>query len=273
MRKLSSIILMAVFCLGVAMPCARAQSAPVRIVLPYIPLMAEGPTEGFFIEMYQEIAKRTDKDIVIDVAPPRRAVQAFVSGVYDALGAFPSLTALPVSLASVPFYLRENLIFYKSGHFPADSLQHPDNLAGHNVGLSAYPYPPAITNLAGVNFERAPNDQSLLRMLANGRLDAAILEKFSGFHLRDQLGLSDVIDIADVSVTTENIFPLFQANRKGIENQKAFNLALYDMLCDGTLATLFGRDDVVPDLSLLERDIPVQNQRKDCVASGSNKTR
>ena len=96
MRKLSSIILMAVFCLGVAMPCARADSTPVRIVLPYIPLMAEGPTEGFFIEMYQEIAKRTDKDIVIDVAPPRRAVQAFVSGDYDALGAFPSLTALPV---------------------------------------------------------------------------------------------------------------------------------------------------------------------------------
>ncbi len=270
MRKLSSIILMAVFCLGVAMPRARAESAPVRIVLPYIPLMAEGPSKGFFIEMYQEIAIRTGQDFVMDVLPVRRAVQAFVSGEYDAFGAFPSLSKLPVSLASAPYYRRDNMIFYKSDRPSANPITHPDDLAGLHVGLSAYHYPSVITNRQDVNFERVPSDQSLLNMLAYDRLDAAIIERFSGFHLRDQLGLSDVIDVLDVAVATENVFTLFQANRKGIDNRAVFNQAVYDMLCDGTLATLFGRQDVLPELSLLERDLPAESKRTDCAGSEPN---
>ena len=261
---------MAVFCLGVGIHGARADSTPVRIVLPYIPLMAEGPTEGFFIEMYQEIAIRTGQDFVMDVLPVRRAVQAFVSGEYDAFGAFPSLSKLPVSLASAPYYRRDNMIFYKSDRPSADRLTHPDDLAGLHVGLSAYHYPSVITNRQDVNFERVPSDQSLLNMLAYDRLDAAIIERFSGFHLRDQLGLSDVIDVLDVAVATENVFTLFQANRTGIDNRAVFNQAVYDMLCDGTLATLFGRQDVLPELSLLERDLPAESKRTDCAGSEPN---
>lgn len=254
---------------GTATPSKPA----IKIVLPYIPLMAESPDRGIFIDLYQELATRIDREIVIDVVPPRRAAQAFAVGDYDAYGAFPSLSPLPVSITSAPFYVRENLIFYNRDQFEGHSIQGLTDLAGHQVGLSPYPYPPAITQMKGVHFERVPSDQSLLSMLGTNRLDAAIIERFSGFYLRDQLGLADAIDVAEGAATTENIFALFQADRAGIENQKVFNLAIYDMLCDGTLANIFGRRDVLPDTALVERDIPTENQRKGCVPEGSTKTR
>ncbi|WP_417805895.1 substrate-binding periplasmic protein, partial [Thalassospira lucentensis] len=220
---------------------ATAPSKPtIKIVLPYIPLMAESPDHGIFIDLYRELATRIDRDIVLDVVPPRRAAQAFADGDYDAYGTFPSLSALPVSMTSAPFYVRENLIFYNRDQFEGRIIQGLSDLAGHQVGLSPYHYPPAITQMKGVHFERVPSDQSLLNMLGTNRLDAAIIERFSGFYLRDQLGLTDAIDVAEDAATTENIFALFQADRAGIENQKVFNLAIYDMLCDGTLADIFG---------------------------------
>lgn len=90
---------------------AAPSTSPIRVVFPYIPLMAESKDHGVFIDMYAEIARRSDTDVVIDILPVRRAVQDFISGKYDALGAYPSLSEIPVSLASVPFYRRENLIF------------------------------------------------------------------------------------------------------------------------------------------------------------------
>jgi polar amino acid transport system substrate-binding protein len=45
------------------------------------------------------------------------------------------------------------------------------------------------------------------------------------------------------------------------------------MLCDGTLAGIFGRSDVLPDISLLERDLPPESWRNDCLPSLSGYTR
>ena len=282
------LIFLAVLALGTALIAATSAnharadqasepSAPskptIKIVLPYIPLMAESPDHGIFIDLYQELATRIDRDIVLDVVPPRRAAQAFADGDYDAYGAFPSLSALPVSMTSAPFYVRENLIFYNRDQFEGRIIQGLSDLAVHQVGLSPYPYPPAITQMPNVHFERVPSDKSLLNMLGTKRLDAAIIERFSGFYLRDQLGLTDAIDVAEDAATTENIFALFQADRAGIENQKVFNLAIYDMLCDGTLADIFGRRDVLPNTALVERDIPTEKLRKGCVPEGSSKTR
>ena len=268
MHKLPPLIYLFLFCLVAGMSVTgQANDANVRVVLPYIPMMAESPARGMFIRMYEEIASRTGQEFIIDILPPRRAVQAFVSGKYDAFGAFPSLSELPVSLASVPYYLRENLIFYKPGRFGPNGIAAPDDLAGLKVGLSAYHYPPAITNRQDVDFERVPNDLSLLRMVASNRLDAAIIERTSGLHIRDLLGLADIIDSLDIPVTTENVFSLFQANREGIANRILFDRAVYDMLCDGTLAAIFGRSDVLPDISLLERDLPPESWRNDCTPS------
>ena len=274
MHKIPYLICLFLFCLVAGMPATgRAGAARISVVMPYIPMMAESPARGTFIRMYEEVAARTGQEIIIDILPPRRAVQSFIVGEYDALGAFPSLSELPVSLASVPYYLRENLIFYKPGQFGQNAITSPDGLAELRVGLSAYHYPPAIINRQDVDFERVPSDHSLLSMIANNRLDAAIIERSSGFHIRDQLGLAGGIDTLDIPLTTENVFSLFQANREGIENRAIFNRAVYDMLCDGTLAGIFGRSDVLPDISLLERDLPPESWRNDCLPSLPGSTR
>ena len=249
MHKIPYLICLFLFCLVAGMPATgRAGAARISVVMPYIPMMAESPARGTFIRMYEEVAARTGQEIIIDILPPRRAVQSFIVGEYDAWGAFPPLSELPVSLASVPYYLRENLIFYKPGQFGQNAITSPD-------------------------FERVPSDHSLLSMIANNRLDAAIIERSSGFHIRDQLGLAGVIDTLDIPLTTENVFSLFQANREGIENRAIFNRAVYDMLCDGTLAGIFGRSDVLPDISVLERDLPPESWRNDCLPSLPGSTR
>ncbi|NIY76895.1 amino acid ABC transporter substrate-binding protein [Thalassospira sp. HF15] len=243
---------------------AASSTTPMRVVFPYIPLMAESSTQGVFVDMYTEIAARSGLEITIEILPVRRAVQGFKGGVYDALGAFPSLAQIPVSLASVPFYRRENLIFYRSEAFGPSGVDKLEDLDGRRVGLSAYHYPDFIVDRKELGLERVPDDEFLLRMIASDRLDAAIIEHFSGLYLLESLALEDTISIADNPVTTENVLTLFKADRAGIENRKAFNKAIYEMLCDGTLAKLFGRVSLLPDQAIIERELPPSAIIKDC---------
>ncbi|HAI30812.1 MAG TPA: hypothetical protein DCM48_14980, partial [Thalassospira sp.] len=148
---------------------ARPSTSPIRVVFPYIPLMAESKDHGVFIDMYAEIARRSDTDVVIDILPVRRAVQDFISGKYDALGAYPSLSEIPVSLASVPFYRRENLIFYSTNQFGHGNVTKLEDLDGTRVGLAAYHYPDYILDRQELNLERVPDDAFLLRMIASNR--------------------------------------------------------------------------------------------------------
>ncbi|HAI31081.1 MULTISPECIES: substrate-binding periplasmic protein [unclassified Thalassospira] len=239
-------------------------TSQIRVVFPYIPLMAESKDHGVFIDMYTEIARRSDTDVVIDILPVRRAVQDFISGKYDALGAYPSLSDIPVSLASVPFYRRENLIFYSTDRFGRGRVEKLEDLDGTRVGLSAYHYPDYILDRQELSIERVPGDTFLLRMIASNRLDAAIIERFSGNHVLKLLGLEDSISVTDDPVTSENVLILFKADLAGIKNRKSFNKTIYEMLCDGTLARLFGRASLLPDQMIIEREIPASAILKDC---------
>ncbi|AXO15723.1 hypothetical protein DY252_16970 [Thalassospira indica] len=243
---------------------AAPSTSPIRVAFPYIPLMAESKDHGVFIDMYAEIARRSDTDVVIDILPVRRAVQDFISGKYDALGAYPSLSEIPVSLASVPFYRRENLIFYSTDQFGHGNVTKLEDLDGTRVGLAAYHYPDYILDRQELNLERVPDDAFLLRMIASNRLDAAIIERFSGNHVRKLLGLEDMISVTDDPVTSENVLILFKADLAGIENRRAFNKAIYEMLCDGSLAKLFGRASLLPDQEIIERELPASAIISDC---------
>jgi polar amino acid transport system substrate-binding protein len=248
---------------------AEPSKPPVRVVFPYIPLMAESTDQGLFIDMYEEIAARSGTKIAIEILPVRRAVQDFISGKYDALGAYPSLSDIPVSLASVPFYRRENLIFYRAETFDLGKVQKLEDLDGRRVGLSAYHYPDYIFDRKQLSLERVPDDEFLLRMIASNRLDAAIIERFSGLYVRQKLNLENTISVTDDPVTSENVLTLFKADRAGIENRKAFNKAIYEMLCDGTLAKLFGRESLLPDQKIIERELPPSTILEDCNPKGT----
>ncbi|MBC05883.1 transporter substrate-binding domain-containing protein [Thalassospira sp.] len=243
---------------------AAQSTSPMRVVFPYIPLMAETYDHGIFIEMFDEIATRSGKDVTIDILPVKRAMQDFKNGEYDALGAYPSLAEIPVSLASVPFYRRENLIFYRTKVFGPGNVDKLSDLDGTRVGLSAYQYPAYILDRKELSLERVPSDTFLLRMIANDRLDAAIIERFSGHYVRNTLGLENAISVTDDPVTTENVLTLFKADLDGIENRKAFNKAIYEMLCDGTLGKLYGRESLLPDQMIIERELPTYAIIEDC---------
>lgn len=257
-------LLLTVFLFNTAPGVAEQASAPIRVVFPYIPLMAETAEHGLFIRMFQEVSARSNMEFSINILPPRRALQSFKQGDFDAIGVFPSLAEIPISLASVPYYRRENLIFYLTSRFSPGQIKQLSDLDGMQVGLSAYEYPAYIMDRKELDLERIPGDILLLRMIASGRLDAAIIEGYSGKYLQNILGMEHTISATTAAVTTENIFTLFKADLAGIANRKAFNLAIYEMLCDGTLAKLFGASDLLPDHKLVERDVPPSSINPDC---------
>jgi polar amino acid transport system substrate-binding protein len=254
-----------IFLLMSTAPVLAAQPASsMRVVFPYIPLMAETQETGLFIRLFQEVAQRSETEISIDILPVRRAIQSFKAGKYDALGAFPSLAEIPISLASVPYYRRENLIFYRTGRFEKGRIETLPDLDGLRVGLSAYHYPSYVTDRQQLIFERVPNDETLLRMISSDRIDAAIIERYSGRYVQRTLGLENTVTETGTAVTTENVLALFRADRGGIEHRRIFNLALYDMLCDGTLTAIFGRASLLPDQTWIERDLPPSAINPDC---------
>lgn len=243
---------------------ATTQPAQMRVVLPYIPMLAETGGDGLFIDMFKQIAERADMTVSVEVEPVKRAMQSFANGEYDVMGAFPSLAEIPISLASTPFYLRQTLIFYRTERFAPGEIQNLADLDDMEVGLSAYEYPDYIMDRTAIRFERVPNDMFLMRMLEFDRLDAAIIERFSGRYLQNRLGMEQTLSAAKTAITTENVFALFKADLAGIDNRKRFNLALYDMLCDGSLAKLFGSVSLLPAPKLVERDLPQSAIKTDC---------
>lgn len=71
MYKIPYLIWLFLFGLTAGTPdTSWAKAERVSIVLPYIPLMAESPTQGLFIQMFEEVAKRTGQEITIDILPP-----------------------------------------------------------------------------------------------------------------------------------------------------------------------------------------------------------
>jgi polar amino acid transport system substrate-binding protein len=235
----------------------------VRVVFPHVPSFIESPEEGLIIELYKAVIEHSGQGFEIEVLPVRRAIKGFAEGAFDVFGAFPSLAPVPPSLASVPYVLRDNVVFYKPRKFRA-SVGDLDDLAGRRVGLAAYLYPAFITENPDIEYERVPDDLTLLRMLASDRIDAAIIGRVGGSRIRAQLGLENVIAHSGDAISSEHIFALFAPNRSGIANRRKFNQAIYDMLCNGTLANILRDPQLVPDLSVIERDIPVAQRAENC---------
>ncbi|NIY76894.1 amino acid ABC transporter substrate-binding protein [Thalassospira sp. HF15] len=260
-QRLAIIALIAIGLVGSLPHSGKAET--VRVVFPYVPSFIESPDEGLIIEVYKAVAQHSGQDIEIEVLPVRRALKDFAQGSFDVFGAFPSLAPVPPSLASVPYVLRANVVFYKPAKFYA-SVEDLSDLAGRRVGLSAYLYPAFITDHPDIEYERVPDDLTLFRMLASNRIDAAIIGRVGGMRMRTQLGLENVIANSSVAISSENIFALFAANRSGIVNHQKFNQAIYDMLCNGTLAAILRDPELVPDVSIVERDIPPAERSESC---------
>jgi polar amino acid transport system substrate-binding protein len=262
MSQRLAVIALLVITLVCSLPIA-GKAETVKVVFPHVPSFIESPDEGLIIDVYKAVARHSGQNIQIEVLPVHRALKEFAEGLFDVFGAFPSLAPVPSSLASVPYVIRDNVVFYKRTKFHS-SIENLDDLAGRRVGLSAYLYPAFITEHPDIEYERVPNDLTLMRMLASNRIDAAIIGRVGGTRMRTQLGLENVIAHSSVAISSENIFALFAPTRSGIANRQKFNKAIYDMLCEGRLTDILRDPELVPEVGIVERDIPSPDRAETC---------
>ena len=113
---------------------SAASAAQFKIAGYPIPLMIESPTSGIFVEVVQELIRRTGADFEIVVYPAQRTVGAFHAGEIDAF--FPALDVLieKDKSATEPMYVKSDFAFVRkapwkprpgsgSGIFPTGSCR------------------------------------------------------------------------------------------------------------------------------------------------------
>ncbi|MCB9061569.1 MAG: transporter substrate-binding domain-containing protein [Halobacteriovoraceae bacterium] len=139
--------------------------------------MVESETKGKFIELSNEIAKRSGFTFKFDISSPKRTVTNFAEKKSQCF--FPALDVVlpgPVE-KSETVYMKRDFIYMKA---PLKVIKLND-LEGKKVGLTlGYPYSSTLTSNTKINFDFAPSDELNVKKLKSGRMDYFIVEEKSG---------------------------------------------------------------------------------------------
>ncbi|WP_413574475.1 substrate-binding periplasmic protein [Bdellovibrio sp. HCB290] len=209
-----------------------ASAKEVRLVTFPIPLMVEGRSDGLFLNLTHEIANRVSVKFKVDVVKSNQAKLEFFNGL--ASGYFPGMdNSTPKdALRSIPFYVRTNYIFYRSG----SAFKTLKDLRGKKVGLTfRYHYPPEIQGDTKIKFSYADDDITNMRRLSEGIIDAFIVEERSGLRALELSRSKDISYNKDSPVSSQNCYYAFRNDEEGRVLLKEFNSALTKMQEDGSL--------------------------------------
>ena len=200
-----------------------------------IPMHVESETKGVFIELTREVARQAGTDIAIHVLPPLRAVHGYFDGSYAAL--FP---ALDVNFAPGQAIVRtaesidckEDFVFTRKGEPMLKTL---DDLRGKRVGLTrGYPYAQEVTENKAMNIEIAASDETNIRKLIAGHLDAFVLDEKTGVKAFEILGLTGQMQYAPKEpVSRQDVYYAFQNTPDGQALAARFSQALSQMKASG----------------------------------------
>lgn len=200
-----------------------------------IPLMVEDSERGLFVNLTKEIGKRTNKKIHISVYPTGKALLAFSGNKVQ--GIFPGLdVSIPKKSArSSAFYVKVDHIFFKKGQ----TLESVKDLEGKKVGLTfRYPYSKELLLNKKIKFEFAADDVLNMRKLAQGQIDAFIVEERSGLKALQLSGEKDILFNKEKPIAQQEVFYAFQNDEEGKELAEIFTKTIEAMKKDGSLQRL-----------------------------------
>lgn len=204
-----------------------------------IPLMVIDENRGVFIDLAKEIAKRVDLEIRISVAPPKRTINRFMGNEIDVI--FPALDVFfppgkELLKSTELIYIKKDFIFTKKG---GPILKSVTDLEGKKVGITlGYPYAREIIENKNIRKDAAKTDESNVKKLMVGRIQAFVAEEKSGLKAFENTGNQNNFQYdSKTPVSEQNVYFAFQNNDKGRSLAKMVTQALTKMKNDGT----FGR--------------------------------
>lgn len=215
--------------LGFLQPAA---AKPITLATFSIPLMVESPDKGLFITLTKEILKRNKRDARILVLPTGRTLLAFSNQKVD--GFFPALDVYTPSMSAktIPFYEKVDFVFYKKDR-PLKTLK---DLEGKKVGLTfRYPYSRDLTGNKKVKFEYAPDDVTNMKKLAEGQIDAFVVEERSGLKALELSRQREIEFDRKQPLSVQLVYYAFQNTDEGRKLAESFSKTLEIMKKDGSL--------------------------------------
>lgn len=219
------------------------QDSPLVFNTFLIPLMVESETEGVFIELTQELAKRANIAIKINILPAKRSISDFAQGRADAL--FPALANFFPSPAS--FNRSEEIIYVKRDF--AFSLKDQNQLfsiqqlEGRKVSITrGYIYASHLIENKNIQFFTANSDEFAARMLQAGRVDTFIAEEKSGLQALQNIGLISEVQYAkDQPISELDVFYATLAGTQGKALAQRLSQQLKLMKQDGTFERIMAK--------------------------------
>ncbi|MCU4677488.1 transporter substrate-binding domain-containing protein [Catenovulum sp. 2E275] len=224
--------------------CFNAYSKENLIFATFpIPLMVKNEESGLFVELTKAIAARANLNIEIKVLPPKRAIYYFLEQKVDAL--FPGLD---FSFPQDAQYLKSKELIYIKQDFAFSLKSKPlinsfNDLIKYKIGITrGYPYSRELIENEQFNLSIAESDESNIKKLVNGRIDAFVVEEFSGIQAFSQTGYEHLIQYnPHAPLSSQDVFYAFQLTIKGKKLSEKISKVLKAMKDDGSYQKIMNR--------------------------------
>lgn len=235
-RLCFSVVLFIMMC----SPGMAQEDSPAVLGTFTIPKMVESEEKGLFIDVVREIETRIGQQFTIKILSPKRTIKAFEDG--EIFGFFPGtegrVRQIKNVVTSLVFYVKRDLIFSKKGV----SLTSIEALEGKKVGVtSGYIYAQELMSNPNITFVKSDSDAISMKNLAIGRLDAFVVEEFSGLTALEDCDCADDVTYDPTAViASQAVSFAFQATEQGRALAEEFSMAIREMKHDGSLQRILG---------------------------------
>lgn len=225
------------FCLTLLVFSVTARASEkktLKISAQSIPYFLDSETQGGFVRVTEEIARRLNIKIEYELYPNYRALDVFKKKKALILlpGSHPKLKDYPY-YESETIFTKDIYIFSKQ----PEKFASLKDLESRRVGVTlGYTYP-NLSAVKGVDVQTAPSDESNLLKLQHDRLDAFLGEAVSINEAIKRAGLFG-IKPATKSLTSEPIFYAFQKNAEGKLWSEKFNEVIRALKKSGQLGKI-----------------------------------
>lgn len=207
---------------------------------PPYEFVEEGEVKGMNLDIIREAFKRMGIKAYFEPRPWKRAIYQLKTGEILALSSgfktkeredFVIFPDAPLSVEIVTVVVR------KGREFSVKSLE---DLRGMKLGVvQEYVYGEPFDSMTGLNKVRAKSSHQLIRLLLEGRVDAAIGNKAVFRYVAQKKGKLDQLKFV-YEVGREPLYLMFSKERgaRSVNLARDFGIVVKEMIKDGTFAAI-----------------------------------
>jgi polar amino acid transport system substrate-binding protein len=208
-----------------------AQEKEIKLNTAFVP-----PVRTIFESLMKEAFKRNDLVVVVQAPPAERALQQANDGTDDGDGPriaglsakYPNLIQVSEKVIDTEF-----VAFTRSVKFEPNGWE---SVKPYRVGIVTG-WKILEDNLAGAkSLEKVANAETLFKLLANDRIDVAVIGKLDGMSAIKQLDLKDITALSPPLAVKEMYLYL---NKKHEALASRIDASLKEMKADGTYQKIF----------------------------------